>query len=81
MQSNSSTTVTVPPDDVLVAAYVASAVTADRIATNQQHWIHYRAALPAEWRSADHQAVAARLISLRKQGRLPRLFRNGSQER
>ncbi len=71
-----------PEDDLLVAAYrqlnseSLSPATADRIAGNADLRTAFMGYLPEEYRSTNQEQVAARLVTLRKGGRLPRLHRS-----
>jgi hypothetical protein len=70
-----------PSDDLLTAAYErlnAESIrpaTADRIAGNADLRSAFTGYLSEEYRSANQEQVAARLVTLRKLGRLPRLHR------
>lgn len=64
-----------PPNDVLIATYCQVATPVDRILIDANLRAAFLAHLPVGYQTTDSEAVAQRLVYLRKRGRLPRLFR------
>ena len=64
-----------PPDEILIATYCQVATPVDRILVDANLRAGFLNHLPVAYQTADPEAVAQRLVYLRKRGRLPRLFR------
>lgn len=61
-----------PPDAVLIDVYGQLCIPSDQIATEADAKRRFMSALPGEFRSADADQVAKRLVTLRKNGKLPK---------
>ncbi len=70
-----------PPDEILIVTYTQMAIPVDRILVDATLRAVFLAQLPAEYRTADPEVIAQRLVYLRKRGRLPRLFRRAARSR
>lgn len=57
-----------PPDEVLIVAYAKARLTADRVCTEAKSRQEFMAILPHEFQNSDSEAVAKRLLNLRKGG-------------
>ncbi len=64
-----------PPDDVLIAVYKSQQDSTDRITLSATARAAFLDRIPTEYQPCDPEAVASRLVYLRKKGRLPRLKR------
>jgi hypothetical protein len=64
-----------PPDEVLINAYVSLGVSSDSIAQDASHRGAFINLLPEPYRGVVPDAIARRLIQLRKARKLPKLFR------
>lgn len=70
-----------PPDEVLIATYCQVATPVDRILVDANLRAIFLAHLPVDYQTADSEAVAQRLVYLRKRGRLPGYSEHAEQER
>jgi hypothetical protein len=70
-----------PPNEVLIATYCQVAAPVDRIVLDAGLRAMFMGQLPTMYRTTDPEAIAQRLVYLRKRGRLPRLFRQPARDR
>jgi hypothetical protein len=64
-----------PPDEVLIRTYAEAKLPADRVSTEARTRQAFIAHLPSQYHDTDAEAVAKRLLNLRRRGLLAKVGR------